>query len=158
MKFISFQPQSVAGPVMCCVSALLILTPVAGCSSQQGYAPPLAAAQQRHQQIGFVRSIQLIDSATPGLGAGALLGAVIGGVVGHQFGSGSGRKVATGAGVIGGALAGNEIQKRNQVAGQVYRVTVQLQNGEIRQFDYQQIGDLQIGDRVSVQGQQLHLL
>ncbi|WP_306518397.1 glycine zipper 2TM domain-containing protein [Rheinheimera sp.] len=159
MKLSCFHPQSGAAPLVLCLCVVLTLTPLTGCSSQQGYTPQTSIRQQQQQdQLGFVRSIQLVDSGTQGLGSGALIGAVIGGVVGNQFGSGSGRKVATGAGLIGGALAGNEIQKRNQGGNQLYRVTVQLQNGQIRHFDYQDIGNLQIGDRVSIQGQQLYQL
>jgi uncharacterized protein YcfJ len=38
----------------------------------------------------------------------------VGGLIGNQVGSGNGRKLATIAGAIGGAYAGNEIAKRNQ--------------------------------------------
>lgn len=148
-------PQAVF--VLCCA---VLLAPIVGCSSQPGYAVQQPALQQKviqQQQYGTVRSIQLIDSSAQGLGGGAILGAVLGGVVGNQFGSGSGRKVATGAGLIGGALAGNEIEKRNKAGNQIYRITVQLQNGQTQQFDYQQIGNLQIGDQVRVEGQQLFL-
>ena len=41
---------------------------------------------------------------------GAILGAIVGGVVGNQIGKGSGKDIATGVGVIGGAIAGNEVQ------------------------------------------------
>ena len=86
---------------------------------------------------------------------GALLGAVLGGVVGHQFGGGSGRALATGAGVIGGAVARNQIAKQNQQGNQIYRVLVRLDNSRTQQFDYQQIGDLRVGDRVSIEGNQI---
>jgi len=142
------------------LSATLLLLPVSGCSSQPGYRVQQPAIQQnvmQQQQYGTVRSIQLMNSSATGFGGGAILGAVLGGVVGNQFGSGSGRKVATGAGLIGGALAGNEIEKRNKTSNQIYRVTVQMHNGLTQQFDYQQIGNLQVGDQVRVEGQQIFL-
>ena len=40
-------------------------------------------------------------------------GAVIGGLIGNQIGGGSGKKLATVAGVIGGGIVGNEIANRN---------------------------------------------
>ncbi|MGQ0701232.1 MAG: glycine zipper 2TM domain-containing protein [Panacagrimonas sp.] len=43
--------------------------------------------------------------------AGPLLGAVVGGVVGHQFGGGSGKKLATVAGAVGGGVAGKKIDE-----------------------------------------------
>jgi uncharacterized protein YcfJ len=41
------------------------------------------------------------------------VGAVVGGLLGNQIGKGSGRTLATVAGVIGGGYVGNEIAKRN---------------------------------------------
>lgn len=46
--------------------------------------------------------------------AGTLAGAAAGGVIGHQIGDGDGRKIAKAVGIIGGAIAGNQIQKKMQ--------------------------------------------
>lgn len=46
----------------------------------------------------------------PSSGAGALMGAIAGGVVGNQIGGGSGRALATIAGVMGGAVMGDKIE------------------------------------------------
>lgn len=86
---------------------------------------------------------------------GAFLGAVLGGVVGNKFGGGSGRALATGVGVISGAVAGKQIATQNQKGNQIYRVLVRLDNGRTQHFDYQQIGDLRVGDRVSIEGNQI---
>lgn len=43
-------------------------------------------------------------------GAGALMGAIAGAAVGHQIGGGSGRALATMAGVMGGAILGDRIE------------------------------------------------
>lgn len=45
-------------------------------------------------------------------GAGALMGAIAGGAVGNQIGGGSGRALATMAGVLGGALMGDRIENQ----------------------------------------------
>jgi uncharacterized protein YcfJ len=45
---------------------------------------------------------------------GAVIGAIVGGILGHQVGGGSGRDLATGAGVVGGAIVGNNLGGRNQ--------------------------------------------
>lgn len=47
-------------------------------------------------------------------GAGALLGAIAGGVVGNALGKGGGRVLATGAGVIGGAVLGDHIENNGR--------------------------------------------
>ena len=54
---------------------------------------------------------------------------MIGGVVGNQFGSGTGRALATGAGAVGGAVAGNAIEARQKRDDEIYRVGVRLDNG-----------------------------
>ncbi|MFY2764765.1 glycine zipper 2TM domain-containing protein [Arenimonas sp. MALMAid1274] len=50
---------------------------------------------------------------------GAVIGAVVGGLIGNQVGGGSGKKVATVAGAVGGGFAGREIDRRH-VGGQRY--------------------------------------
>jgi uncharacterized protein YcfJ len=49
-----------------------------------------------------------VQNATSG--AGALMGAIAGGAVGNQIGGGSGRALATMAGVMGGAILGDKIE------------------------------------------------
>ena len=46
----------------------------------------------------------------PTSGAGALMGAIAGGAIGNQIGGGSGRAIATMAGVMGGAIMGDKIE------------------------------------------------
>ena len=135
-------------------TALFCVAMVSGCSNSGGRNVQQSVQQQ--EQIGTVSSIQIINTESAGISSGAILGAVLGGVVGNQIGSGSGRKIATGAGVIGGAMAGNEISKRANGDNQLYRVTVRQSNGRTQQFDYQQIGDLQVGDRVRIEGSQIY--
>src|SRR5688572_11723826 len=53
---------------------------------------------------------------------GAVIGALVGGLVGSQVGGGSGKKVATVAGAVGGGFAGREIDRRH-VGGQRYTAT-----------------------------------
>jgi len=49
------------------------------------------------------------DAARPS-GAGAIIGAIAGAALGNAVGKGSGRAVATGVGLIGGAVLGNHIE------------------------------------------------
>lgn len=135
-------------------TAFFCIALVSGCSNSGGRNVQQSVQQQ--EQTGIVSSIQIINTESAGINGGAILGAVLGGVVGNQIGSGSGRKIATGAGVIGGAMAGNEMSKRANGNNELYRVTVRQSNGRTQQFDYQQIGDLQIGDRVRVEGAQIY--
>ena len=128
-----------------------------------GYNNPNCYSQQpqpQYVQQGRVLNIETVRVQDgSGIGAGgAIAGGVIGGVLGNQVGGGSGRTLATIAGVVGGALAGSAVQ--NSVGGgsvrDIYRVTVQLQDGNVRAFDYQHAPQFNIGERVRVDGNQLY--
>ena len=109
-----------------------------------------------YAEYGRVENIGLIQVSQRPSGAGAVLGAVIGGVIGNQVGRGTGRALATG--VIGGAVAGNAIEGRQRRDDEVFRVQVRFDNGSVRDFDFQRIDDLRIGDRVKFEDGQLHRL
>jgi len=141
---------------LCSVSALALMT---ACSSSPPRSDPYANAPgvvSTAPQYGNVSNIEVLAGATRSAGGGAVLGAVIGAVVGNQIGSGTGRAAATGLGAVGGAVIGNNIENRNRNEGEIYRVSVRLDNGRTQQFDYQSINDLRVGDRVMVDGGQLH--
>ena len=108
-------------------------------------------------QVVQIETVRVPDSSGIGAG-GAIVGGVVGGVLGNQVGKGTGRSLATIAGVVGGALAGNAVQ--NSMGGgsvrDVYRVTVQLQDGSQRSFDYANPPALRIGDNVRVDGNQIY--
>jgi outer membrane lipoprotein SlyB len=107
---------------------------------------------------GVVRSIESIGSDQP-RGAGVVVGGIVGAVVGRQFAdSNRGKNVGTVAGAVGGALIGNEVEKNARREQQGVRVTIQLDQGSIRSFDYQSIGELRVGDRVRVDGNQVYRL
>jgi len=117
-------------------------------------------SQYNYVQQGRVLNIETVRVQDgSGIGAGgAIAGGVIGGVLGNQVGKGNGRTLATIAGVVGGALAGNAVQ--NSVGGgsvrDIYRVTVQLQDGSVRSFDYQYAPQFNIGETVRVDGNQIY--
>lgn len=110
----------------------------------------------QYAQYGQVNRIDVIPTGARTSGAGAVLGAVLGAVVGNQIGAGTGRAVATGAGAIGGAVAGNAIERRTRRDDEVFRVGVRFDDGSYREYDFQRIDDLQVGDRVKFEGGQLY--
>jgi uncharacterized protein YcfJ len=66
-----------------------------------------------YQQVAVPRqtcSQTPIAVQNPTSGAGALMGAIAGGALGNQIGGGSGRALATMAGVMGGAIMGDKIE------------------------------------------------
>ena len=84
------------------------------------------------------------------------LGAVIGGLgglgIGSLIGAGTGRDVAMAVGAIGGAVIGNEVQKKHDqpVAGQ--QIIVRLSNGVLVQVTQPLAAPLNVGQRVYVEG------
>lgn len=127
--------------------------PVYGPSRSAAPAPTAVA-------YGVVRSIEASNFAGDSAqGGGAVLGGIIGAVVGRQFAdSNSGKNVGTVAGAVGGALIGNEVEKnaRRDQAG--VRVNVQFDQGGVRSFNFKSSGELRVGDRVRVEGNQLYRL
>jgi uncharacterized protein YcfJ len=87
-------------------------------------SPALVLGQSLHLTANVVRSIPVhqtvietmqqcvTETVTPTekSSTGAIVGAIVGGVVGNQIGSGSGRDMATGVGVITGAVVGDNLQ------------------------------------------------
>jgi outer membrane lipoprotein SlyB len=114
---------------------------------------PVSTAPAYNSQYGVVDSIQVVQQNTgnSGIGAGAVVGGVVGGVLGNQVGGGSGRTLATAAGVVGGALVGNQIQHNNQQTRDVYQIGVRLDNGAYQTMTLDAVGDLRVGNRVRIE-------
>jgi outer membrane lipoprotein SlyB len=110
---------------------------------------------------GVVGAInQFADRRAPGTGsgAGALIGGVAGAIIGRQFGnSGDGRATGTVLGAFGGAILGDHIE-REQGGRTIVRVSVNLERGGTRSFDFSNVGDLRVGDRVRIENNQLYRL
>lgn len=105
---------------------------------------------------GTVRSItEVNEGGRRSTGAGAVLGAIIGGVAGHQVGGGTGQDIATAAGAVGGAIAGNEIEKNRRGNDVVYDVRVRMESGSERVITVADTRGLRPGDEVIVDGNQI---
>lgn len=126
-------------------------------STQQGYAVPAQPVQMA--EYGRVAQIELVrtEEKPRASGAGAIIGGVAGAVLGHQIGGGFGRDAATAVGAIGGAVAGNAIEKNRSPSSvnEVYRVSIQLDNGAYRAYDIGGGIDLRVGDRVRIENGQI---
>lgn len=156
-------------------SVAVLAATLAACSSQPLYptaqpatypsapAPvyqstyPSGGTAPNYAQYGRVTGVQLIQGQQAGTtGAGAIIGGIGGAVIGNQIGGGRGRDVARIAGVVGGALAGNAIEQNSKSRGNdVYRVSVQTDNGALQVFDLAGSTDLRAGDRVRIENGQL---
>jgi outer membrane lipoprotein SlyB len=123
-------------------------------------AQPRAAAVRAHLakaavaavclECGVVQSVQEVDSkGAGGSGIGYAGGAVVGGVLGHQVGEGNGNKLATVVGAVGGALLGNEAEKRVNTS-KAFDITVRFDDGSSRVFTEANLPTWRNGDKVRV--------
>lgn len=135
-------------------------------AAQQASAVPPKPASARHQQppaqvaanaparvrcaeCGVVESVREIEKAGEASGLGAVAGGVVGGVVGNQVGGGRGRDAMTVIGAVGGAVAGNQIEKKAK-ATKVYEVTIRFEDGSVRTVTEPNAPTWRQGDRVKV--------
>jgi outer membrane lipoprotein SlyB len=126
------------------VAALAALTACSSEPTRNDRMPGVSSSMETQtSQYGRVTSIETTDRKKV---SGRLLGAVLGAAIGSQVGSGTGKAAAVGVGAVGGAIAGNQVDQRR--ADDVYRVTVRFDDGSTRQFDFERVDDLRIGDRV----------
>lgn len=137
-------------------AALVAAAIATGCAVHPSAQPAPPTPSGYRVEYGQVQSIDLVRAESQTTGGGALLGGVIGAVVGRQIGSGSGRDAGTAVGAVGGAIIGNQIEKNNRGARDFYRVAVVTRAGQVRTFDYQQLADLRVGDRVRIEGDQVY--
>ena len=151
------------GNIMKNVSALGARLALIAAFAAAGAAPLAAQAAPDHhrnyaqcQNCGTVVSTHTYERAAErgsGLGAGG--GAVVGGLLGNQVGSGNGRTLATIAGAVGGAYAGNRVE-RNMKSVTYTDVRVKMAKGGYRTFTEQGRPRYGNGERVRVQ--QGHLI
>ena len=104
----------------------------------------------RQARIEQITAVQLPSNHHQGLGA--VIGGAAGLGIGSLIGGGTGRDVAMVAGAIGGALIGNEVQKKNEqpVAGQ--QIIVRTNSGVLVSVTQPTTPGLFVGQRVYIQG------
>ena len=101
------------------------------------------------QNCGTVEAVREVNTPSSGSGLGAAGGAVVGGLLGNQVGGGHGRQAMTVVGAIGGALAGNEIEKQARSLHR-YETTVHMNNGTTRTMAQDAPPEWRDGDRVRI--------
>lgn len=118
----------------------------AACALALAFAP---AADAACKNCGTVVDVKTIQKQGEGSGLGAVIGGVAGGVLGHQVGSGRGKDVATVAGAAGGAYVGHQVEK-SQKSTTVYQVQIQMEEGNIRTFNFSNPTSYRAGDKVRI--------
>jgi outer membrane lipoprotein SlyB len=110
---------------------------------------PVKAATPVCTSCGVVSSVNAIEQLGEGSGLGAVAGGVVGGLLGNQVGGGTGKKIATVAGVAGGAYAGHQIEK-NAKSSTRYDVIVKMEDGTTQTFSFDSQPAFQPGSKVRV--------
>ena len=127
---------------------VLSLFLLAGTASAQQQQP--GESEIRQGVIEQITATQLQTNHHRGLGA--IIGGLGGLGIGSLIGAGTGRDVAMVAGTLGGALLGNNVQKRydQPVPGQ--EIVVRLKSGVLVQITQPVNPSLQPGQRVFIEG------
>jgi len=119
--------------------------------SPQGAAP--RAVPSSH--VGRVVGIDPIRTRPQGSGVGAVAGGVVGGLIGNKVIGGT---AATAIGAVGGAVAGNNLERNHREGVAGYHVHLRMDNGTSRTVDQSHIGSLHVGDRVRLDGTRIRRL
>ncbi len=85
-------------------------------------------------------------------GVGAVVGGLAGLGIGSLIGGGTGRDVAMVLGTIGGAVGGNEIQKRHDQPVQGQQLIVRTSSGVLVAITQPVNPELRVGQRVYIEG------
>jgi outer membrane lipoprotein SlyB len=99
---------------------------------------------------GTVESVNTAQrEPASGSGVGVIAGAAIGGLLGNQVGGGTGKDLATIAGMVGGGWAGNTVEKKMK-RETVYEVAVRMEDGSLRKLE--QKSPVSVGTKVTLNG------
>ena len=127
---------------------LTSVTLLAACA-QTG--PQMGESEVRYGTIVRIYSVSLEGDHQ--LGLGAIIGGIAGGVLGHQFGGGTGKDIATVAGVLGGYFAGKTVQNKYASRRPGQHIIVKLNNGVAVGITQPADPALRVGDKVRIDGE-----
>lgn len=123
----------------------------AGTAIELKSAPsPVKKVAAPRADLGTVTAVTPIRSTEKPSGAGAVIGGVLGAAVGNQIGDGSGRKIATVVGAVGGAKAGHEIEKDRNTRITGYRIDIRFDDGRETSVTRTEAGAFATGQRVKM--------
>lgn len=129
------------------LSALGVALLLSACATP---GPQPGAIEIRTGVIEQITAAQIPTNHHQGLGA--IVGGLGGLGIGSLIGAGTGRDVAMAVGAIGGAVIGNEVQKKNDQPIPGQQIIVRLASGVLVQVT-QSLGPyLVVGQRVYIQG------
>jgi len=128
-------------------AALAVTLLVSACATP---GPQPGAVEIQRGVIEQISATQISTNHHQGLGA--VVGGLAGLGIGSLIGGGTGRDVAMVAGAIGGAVIGNEVQRKKDqpIAGQ--QIIVRVSSGVLVQITQPVGPSLRVGQRVYIEG------
>ncbi len=125
-------------------------TPVLALALVACAAPPPAPVEIRTGRIEQIVNTTIDTNHHSGVGA--VVGGLAGLGIGSLIGAGTGRDVAMVAGAIGGALAGNEVQKKKDQPVAAQQIMVRTTSGVLVAITQPVGPNLYVGQKVYIQG------
>ena len=130
------------------IGAVVLALLMAACAAPGSQAPGSMEVRQ-----GVIEQITPIDlQSSQHTGVGAVVGGLTGVGLGSLIGGGTGRDVAMVAGAIGGAIAGNEIQKRYDRPQPGQQIIVRMKSGVLVDVMQPVNPGLRVGQPVYIEG------
>jgi outer membrane lipoprotein SlyB len=127
------------------MGALALLT---GCAATGGNQP--GEMDIRSGVIEQIENVQIASNHHRGVGA--VVGGLSGLAVGSLIGGGTGRDVAMVLGAVGGAVAGNEVQKKHDAPKPGQRIIVRTTGGILVSVTQPTDPGLRTGEKVYIEG------
>ena len=137
-----FNSLLILGALMLCIAGCV--TPGTQSAAQPG------AMEIRQGVIEQITPATLPDNQHAGVGA--VVGGLAGLGIGSLIGGGSGRDVAMVAGALGGALAGNEVQKKYDAPIPAQQIIVRVHSGVLVAVTQPTGPNLVPGEKVYIEG------
>ncbi|MDM0117941.1 glycine zipper 2TM domain-containing protein [Variovorax sp. J22R133] len=129
---------------ICFLLGVLALSACAAPGAQPG------AMSVRQGTIEQITSTQIESNQHAGIGA--VVGGLAGVGIGSLIGGGTGRDVAMVLGAVGGAVAGNEVQKKHDRPIPAQQVMVRTSSGVLVAVTQPVVPGLRVGQRVYIEG------
>ena len=127
-------------------AAFVVVLALAGCAT----APQPGEVEIRRGTVEQITAVQLQSNHHQGVGA--VVGGLAGLGIGSLIGGGTGRDVAMVLGAVGGAGAGNEIQKKHDQPVPGQQIIVRTGNGVLVAVTQPVNYGLRVGQRVYIEG------
>ena len=131
------------------LSALFLALTLAACAAPGGYSQ-MSDVEIRKGIIEQITPVQIQSNQHQGVGA--VVGGVVGLGLGSLIGNGTGRDVAMVLGTVGGAVVGNQIQKKNDQPIEGQQIIVRTASGVLISVTQPFNPNLRKGQRVYVEG------